>query len=182
MTIAIFCGSSLGNSDYYENKVIQLIQSFSQENISIVSGGSNKGLMGVILDEARKLDIKITAVNTNDILTTETSNTKLQSTYDTNTLSERKAKMEELADAFIALPGGFGTLDEISELITLMQIGKHSKPCAFYNINGFYDKLFDFLKISSQEGFIDKNFLDMIIIANKEDELIEKLKNHKSTY
>ena len=100
--------------------------------------------------------------------------------YKVESMRERKAKMEELSDAFIALPGGYGTFEEIIDVIASSQIGYHKKPCAFVNINGYYDKLIEFFYSCSNSGFMDRRFVDMLIVSDNIDEIIEKIKNYEA--
>ena len=95
-------------------------------------------------------------------------------------MNKRKEMMEDLSDAFITIPGGYGTFEEIFSVISATQLGHHQKPCAFYNINGYYDKLIDFLKNCSKEGFIAESFVDMLIVSDDIDEIIEKIETYKA--
>jgi len=179
MNIAVYCGSSLGKNKTYENSCKKLIKEFSQNNFNIVYGGSQSGLMGTISNEAIKLNMEVIGVITQDLADKERENKNISKIFKVENIKQRKNKMEELSDGFIALPGGFGTFDEIFEVLTLNQIGEYIKPCAFFNVNGFYDKLIEFLYNSSEEGFIEKRFVEMIIISDDEKEIVEKLQNYK---
>ena len=95
-------------------------------------------------------------------------------------MNQRKEKMAELADAFIAIPGGYGTFEEIFDVITSAQIGYHKKPCAFFNINGYYDKLIEFLRNCEKEGFIKKDYIDMLIVSDDIDEILERISTYKA--
>ncbi len=180
MNIAIYCGSSFGASKIYEEKTKALAKKLYENSIQIVYGGSIQGLMGTISNESLKYGNKVTGVITNDLANKEIENKSLQEIYRVHTINDRKEKMEELSDGFIALPGGYGTFDEIFEVISLAQMGYHKKPCAFLNINGYYDNLLNFLKNVSKEGFIDKRFIDMLIITDDIDELILEIKHYKA--
>merc|ERR1711916_213021 len=94
-------------------------------------------------------------------------------------IRERKAKMSEIADAFIAMPGGYGTFEEIFEMLTEHQIGYHKKPCAFYNVNGYYDKLIEFLDDSVENGFIERRHKEMLIVSDDIEEIITSIKNYQ---
>ncbi|WP_072681984.1 TIGR00730 family Rossman fold protein [Arcobacter sp. LA11] len=166
MNIAIYCGSSFGNEKIYEEKAKEIINYLSKKNVSIVYGGSKSGLMGTISNEAIKLNMQIHGVIPKDLANKEILNNNISNIYYVNDIRERKAKMEELSDAFIAIPGGYGTLEEISEVFTSIQIGSHNKPCALYNQNGYYNKLIGFLENCVIEGFIKQEHLDAIIISD----------------
>lgn len=166
MNIAIYCGSSFGNEKTYKNKAIEVINFLSKQNVSIVYGGSKSGLMGTISNTALSLNMKVIGVITNKLAQKEIENKSISKIYKVKNIRKRKAKIEELSDAFIALPGGFGTLEEISEVFTSIQIGTHTKPCALYNLDGYYDKLLEFLKSCVENGFINKDHVDALIISD----------------
>ncbi len=180
MNVAIYCGSAFGNGDIYQEMTIKLAHKLASENINIVYGGSKQGLMGIISNESLKLNNKVIGVITYDLAEKELENTNITTIYKVHTISERKTKMEELSDAFIALPGGYGTFDEIFDVISSAQIGYHQKPSIFFNINGYYDKLIDFLYSCVENGFIAKRFVDMLIVSDDIDEIIEKIKKYEA--
>ncbi len=166
MKIAIYCGSSFGNNKIYEQKAKDLIAYLAKKNTTIVYGGSKSGLMKTISEEAVKLNLEVHGVITTYLANKEIENKDITKLYKVSNIRERKAKMEELSEAFIALPGGFGTIEEIAEVFTSIQIRTHTKPCALYNVNGYFDKLISFLKHCIQEGFIQKNHFEAIIISD----------------
>jgi len=180
MNIAIYCGSSFGSDISYKTKTIQMIQYLSKQDICIVYGGSKSGLMGTVSNEAMKLGTKVIGVITHNLADKEIENKAITKLYKVENIRERKAKMEDLSDAFIALPGGFGTLEEISEVFTSIQIGLHNKPCALYNINGYYDKFIDFLQSNMDQGFVQKRHLDAIIISDDIEYIYTAFKNYKA--
>lgn len=179
MKVAIYCGSKKGSNKIYEQKALQLINTFKQYSFSLVYGGSVSGLMGTISNQAIKNNLQVTGVITYDLIKKELANEKLNELYKVNTIRERKALMEELSDAFIAMPGGYGTFEEIFEVISNAQIGYHKKPCAFYNVNGYYDNLVNFLNTCVNENFIDKRFIDMLIISDDPEEICKRILNYK---
>ena len=180
MNVAIYCGSSFGNNKIYEETTKLLAQKLALKKINIVYGGSLQGLMGVISNESLRLNNKVIGVITHDLVSKEIENKNITQIYRVDTMNQRKEKMSELADAFIAIPGGYGTLEEIFDVITSAQIGYHKKPCAFLNINGYYDKLLEFLKNSVKEGFIAKDYVDMLIVSDDIDEILEKISTYKA--
>lgn len=180
MNVAIYCGSSFGNNKIYEETTKLLAQKLALKKINIVYGGSLQGLMGVISNESLRLNNKVIGVITHDLVSKEIENKNITQIYRVDTMNQRKEKMAELADAFIAIPGGYGTLEEIFDVITSAQIGYHKKPCAFLNINGYYDKLLEFLKNSVKEGFIAKDYVDMLIVSDNIDEILEKISTYKA--
>jgi uncharacterized protein (TIGR00730 family) len=180
MNIAIYCGSSFGNNKVYEEKAKELAQKLANNNFNIVYGGSKQGLMGVVSNESLRVGNSVIGVITYDLSSKELENTNITKIYKVDTMSQRKAKMEELSSAFIALPGAYGTFEEIVDVIASAQIGYHKKPCAFLNIGGFYNKLIEFFYQSSENGFMDRRFVDMLIISDDIDEIIEKIKNYEA--
>ncbi|WP_044415365.1 TIGR00730 family Rossman fold protein [Halarcobacter anaerophilus] len=180
MNIAIYCGTSFGDNPIYKEKAINLIDYLSKKDVSIVYGGSKSGLMGLISNEAMSLNMKVYGVITYTLATQEIENTNITKLEKVATIRERKERMEELADAFIALPGGFGTLEEVSEIFTAIQVGTTNKPCALYNINGYFDKLIDYLKFCKDEGFLLQEHLDSLIVSDDINYIYKKLKNHQA--
>lgn len=180
MNIAIYCGSSFGNNKIYEEQTKVLAQKLALKNLNIVYGGSLQGLMGIVSNESIRYKNVVTGVITYDLVDKEIENKNITKIYKVNTINQRKEKMEELSDAFITLPGGYGTFEEIFEVLSSTQIGYHKKPCAFYNINGYYDKLIDFLNNCVKEGFIKKDYVDMLIVSDDIDEIIERIINYKA--
>lgn len=180
MNIAIYCGSSLGKSDEYTKKTKLLAQKLALKEHNIVYGGSLQGLMGIVSNESLSHNNTVTGVITYDLVSKEIENKNITKIYKVDTMNQRKEKMEELANAFITIPGGYGTFEEIFSVISNAQLGLHQKACAFYNINGYYDKLIDFLKNCVNEGFIKKEFVDMLIVSDDIDEIITKIENYKA--
>ncbi|RXJ88181.1 TIGR00730 family Rossman fold protein [Arcobacter sp. CECT 8985] len=178
MNIAIYCGSRLGKNLKYQDEAVKLINTLDKYNFSIVYGGSISGLMGTISNQALKNHMNITGVITYDLINKELANTNLSKLYKVETIRERKALMEKLSNAFIAMPGGYGTFEEIFEVISNAQIGYHNKPCVFYNVNGYYDNLIKFLQNCTNEDFINKRFIDMLIISDNPNEICQKILNY----
>ena len=126
MNVAIYCGSAFGNSKIYEEKTIELAEKLYKNSINIVYGGSKQGLMGIVSNKSLSLGNKVTGVITFDLVGKELENTNISKIYKVESMKERKAKMEELSDAFIALPGGYGTFEEIIDVIASSQIHVHN--------------------------------------------------------
>ncbi len=176
--ICIFCGSSFGKNRVYKEGVVSLGEAMAERKIELVYGGSNLGLMGEIARAVLGKNGIVYGViplslseNVEPLDVTELIIAK--------DMHERKAKMHELSDAFIAMPGGIGTLEEIIEAMTWLQLGLHKKPVAFFNIGGFYDRLIDFLDFSAGEGFIRQIDLDRIIISDNPVELLSLIEKYK---
>jgi uncharacterized protein (TIGR00730 family) len=180
MNVAIYCGSSFGNDKIYEESTKILAQKLAQKNFNIVYGGSLQGLMGVISNESLKHNNTVTGVITHDLVSKEIENKNITNIHKVHTMNQRKEKMAEFADAFIAIPGGYGTLEEIFDVIASAQLGYHKKPCAFLNTNGYYTHLIEFLRNSVKEGFINQVYVDMLIISDDIDEIIERISNYSA--
>ena len=180
MNVAIYCGSSFGNNKIYEESAKLLAKKLAEKSLNIVYGGSIQGLMGIISNESLKYNNTVIGVITYDLMNKEIENKDITKIYKVETINQRKEKMEELSDAFIAMPGGYGTFEEIFEVISSAQIGYHKKPCVFFNVNGYYDYLIKFLENCLKEGFINKTYVDMLIISEDIDEIIEKILTYQA--
>lgn len=180
MTIAVFCGASLGTNEVYEEATKEFGKYLALNNINVVFGAGSVGLMGTLADSVLEHGGNICGVIPEKLKEKELAHESLTELIVVPDMHERKATMAQRADAFVALPGGLGTLEEIFEVWTWAQLGFHNKPCAFYNVNGFYDKLIDMIKTMSHEGFLKKEHIDMMIQTDNKEELIESIKNYKS--
>ncbi|MGE7667750.1 TIGR00730 family Rossman fold protein [Ureibacillus composti] len=165
MRVAVYCGSALGKSTVYAEKARELGTTLANEGIGLVYGGSNYGLMGIVADAALEANGEVVGVMPTHLQTKERVHTALTEIHIVDTMHVRKAKMVDLADAFIALPGGCGTLDEYFEVFTWSQIGLHDKPVILYNINGFYDALIQHFNKMIEEGFIREEQRQILQVA-----------------
>ena len=173
--ICVFCGSSYGIGSIYKEAATQLGHILVSNNIGLVYGGGDVGLMGTIADTVFKNGGEVIGIIPRHLAEKEVAHRGISDLRIVNSMHERKALMEKLSDAFIAMPGGFGTIEEIFEAITWAQLELHVKPCGFLNINGFFDKLFDFINMVSTEGFIQNGYLDLIQKDNSPLKLLQKL-------
>ncbi|MGA1932287.1 TIGR00730 family Rossman fold protein [Arcobacter sp. YIC-464] len=178
MKIAIFCGSSNGNDEIYINAAKELSKYLAQNNIDIVYGGGNVGLMGTVASTALEYGGKVYGVIPVDLQDKELGHEGLTELKIVADMHERKATMADMADAFVALAGGIGTFEEIFEVWTWAQLGYHDKPCAFYNTKGFYDNLFSMIDTICNEGFMKKDYSDMLIKTTNPKELLEKINSY----
>jgi uncharacterized protein (TIGR00730 family) len=181
-SICVYCGSSFGKDPAYKDGAVRLGQVLAQSGIALVYGGGRVGLMGVIADAVMDNGGKVTGVIPRFMEERELSHPNLTNLVSVGTMHERKAKMAELADGFIAMPGGFGTFEEIFEIITWEQLRIHKKPFAFYNIKGYYDSLHGFIDSAIDEGFIGNVYRE-IIYSDNPNKIIEGFINyHPSSY
>lgn len=152
--LAVFCGSRSGNDAKYRQLCLDLARQMKALNIDLVYGGGNVGLMGILADEVLRLGGKVYGVIPEKLMAVERGHTGSTELYVVKTMHERKAKMAELSDAFIAIPGGIGTLEEIFEVFTWAYLGYHNKPCGILNLHGFYTPLLEMLDKMVAEGFL----------------------------
>lgn len=144
MNISVYCGASLGNKEVYIEAAKALGKWIADNGHTLVYGGGNVGLMGIIADEVLENNGEVIGIIPSFLVDRELSHPNLTRLEIVNSMSERKNKMIELGNCYIALPGGPGTLEEISEVISWARIGQHQNPCILFNVEGYYDKLKDF--------------------------------------
>jgi len=178
MKIAVFCGSSAGNNIDYVNATKKFGKFLAQNNIDVVYGGGNVGLMGVIADAVMENGGKVYGVIPEKLQEKELAHTGITELHIVSNMHERKAMMADMADAFVVLPGGAGTLEEIFEVWTWAQLGFHNKACAFLNVNGFYNKLFEMIDTMCDAKFLKQEYADMLIKTENQEELLQAIKNY----
>ncbi|REG82358.1 TIGR00730 family Rossman fold protein [Marinomonas pollencensis] len=180
MRVAVYCGSALGVTEEYSVAVASLGRYFAEHQIDVVYGGGHVGLMGVIANATLEAGGNVIGVIPQHLQEKEIAHLALTELHLVADMHQRKAKMAELADAFVALPGGIGTLEEIFEVWTWAQLGLHNKPCAFYNVAGFYEPLFTMVKGMQDAGFIKQPYADMIIQADSPSQLLAAFDGYQS--
>lgn len=153
-SICVYCGSQPGASPAYARAAAALGESIARDGLTLVYGGASVGLMGIVADAALAAGGRVVGVMPRILMRRELAHTGLTELVTTASMQERKAKMAELSDAFVALPGGIGTLDELFEMWTWAQLGLHGKPCALINTEGYYDDLVAFLDRAVRDGFL----------------------------
>ncbi len=173
-SICVYCGSSEGRAEAYTQQARQLGQSLAERSITLVYGGANVGLMGILADASLASGGSVIGVMPKALVDKEKAHRGLTKLHVVGSMHERKALMAELADGFIALPGGAGTMDELFEVWTWGQLGFHGKPCGLMNIASYYDSLVVFLEHAVTEGFIRACHRDMLIIAKTTEELLAR--------
>jgi uncharacterized protein (TIGR00730 family) len=178
--IAVFCGSSLGFSDIYKNEAIKLGNYFAKNKISLVYGGGKIGMMGILADTILKKNGEVIGVIPGLLRHEEVAHTKITEMIVTKKMSDRKVTISKLVNGYIALPGGFGTLDEIFEALTLSQLGIEQKPVGILNTNGFFNHLIKQLEVMVTEGYLKESNRKMLIIASTVEELITKMDAYKA--
>ncbi len=178
--MTVFCGSSLGTEETFEVIAKQLGQKLAKEGIGLVYGGAKIGLMGAVADGALMENGHVTGVLPNFLKTKEIAHEGLTELILVDTMHERKTKMNDLCDGVIALPGGFGTMEELFEMLTWSQLGLHQKPIGILSINGFYDALIHQLQVMVDQGFLKTLNQKMLLTSDNIDDLINKMKNYEA--
>ncbi len=181
-SICVFCGSSKGKKSVYENAGIELAQLLVKEGITLVYGGGNVGLMGILANAVLERGGNVIGVIPKALADKEVAHQNLTELHIVGSMHERKAMMAQLSDGFIALPGGIGTLEEIIEVFTWTQLGIHSKACGLLNVDGYYDKLFHFLQHMVDQEFLKPFHLSMMVMENQADQLLKAMKSANVSY
>lgn len=173
--VCVFCGSREGEDPDFVAEAYALGQKMAKRNLELVFGGGSVGLMGQVANGILDHGGKAHGVIPEHLLRKEVGHQSLTALHITNSMHERKALMEELSDAFIALPGGFGTLEELFETITWIQLNLHRKPLVVLNINGYYNELIDFVNTAVRQGFIYPENKDIFNAAGTIERAFELL-------
>ncbi|MDQ1166853.1 MULTISPECIES: TIGR00730 family Rossman fold protein [unclassified Flavobacterium] len=176
--ITVFCASSFGTDKIYEEQAIALGRTLAEQNIELVYGGANVGLMGAVADGTLNAGGKVIGVLPNFLRSKEIAHQGLTELILVESMHERKTKMNELCDGVIALPGGFGTLEELFEMLTWAQLGLHKKPIAILNINGFYDSLLELLQTMTEKGLLKEVNQKMLLVSEDIEDLLNQMKNY----
>lgn len=177
--VCIFCGSSNGTHDGYRDAARALGEALARRGYTLVYGGGKVGLMGAVADAALTARGRVIGVMPTALVLKEIAHMGLSEFHEVESMHQRKAKMADLADAFVALPGGFGTLDEFCEVLTWAQLGYHAKPCAMLNTNGFFTPLLAFFDHLSAEGFIRAAHRSLILVEDEPGALLDRLEGHQ---
>ncbi len=169
-SIAVFCGSSAGVHPKYGELATAFGSMMGKREITLVYGGASIGLMGCVADAVLALNGKVYGVIPGFLSNMEIAHPNLTELFTVDTMHERKAKMAELSDAFVALPGGFGTLEELFEMLTWSQLSLHDKPIVILNQDGFYNGILEQCRFMMDQGFLKPKNMDLIRIANSPEE------------
>jgi uncharacterized protein (TIGR00730 family) len=164
-TVAVFCASANGSNPIYKSTAEDLGTALGRRNIGLVYGGSNVGLMKIVAEAALAANARVIGVIPEVLVDLEVAHYGITELHITTNMHTRKAMMGEMADAFIALPGGFGTLEELFEVLAWHTLKIHAKPILLLNIHGFYDKLLDFLDHCVKEGMLKQKNRELLLVA-----------------
>ena len=173
--ICIFCGSSMGHNPLYREKAAKLAEAMADRQCELLYGGGSVGLMKILADVMLQRQCKVIGTITEQLMDMEVGYKDINELIIVDSMAERKKILEDMADGFIAMPGGYGTMDELFEAAVLVQLRVYDKPVAIYNINGYYDKLLDFLKHAVNEGFIQRPHLENLIVSDDPKVLLDKM-------
>ena len=178
-SIAVFCASSEGNSGVYVENAYKLGKTLAKEGYKLVYGGASVGCMGAVARGAVEHGGIVTGVLPHFLAKREIAQHNLHELIMVDSMHERKLKINELSDACVSLPGGFGTMEEFFEMITWGQLGLHQKPSALLNVNGFYNHLIAQLKFMNQEQLLKDKYLNMILIEKDIKRLLRSIENYQ---
>lgn len=179
--LCVYCGSSSGANPDYALAARQLARAMVNKKIDLVYGGASVGIMGEIADTVLEEGGKVIGIIPKGLFVKEVAHTGITELREVNSMHERKSLMAELSDGFIALPGGFGTIEEILEIITWSQLGMHQKPCGLLNVCNYYDKLIEFFDHAVSEHFIKKIHRSIVLMEECPETLLDKFEAYKPT-
>ncbi|OGA19492.1 MAG: Rossman fold protein, TIGR00730 family [Betaproteobacteria bacterium RIFCSPLOWO2_02_FULL_65_24] len=178
-SVCIFCGSSPGHHPAYRAAAESLGRLLAERGIQLVYGGGKVGLMGALAESMMAAGGEVIGVIPQGLLAREKGHRGITRLEVVTTMHERKARMAELADGFIALPGGLGTLEEFCEILTWSQLGIHGKPVALYNVSRFFDPLLDLFDHAVKEGFLRPEHRQLVLVADEVEELLQAMHDYR---
>jgi hypothetical protein len=178
--ICVYCGSSPGRSPNYREVARALGHELAGRGLGLVYGGAGIGVMGAVADAALARGGEVVGVIPRSMALKEVAHGGLTELIVVDSMHERKAQMADLSDGFVALPGGWGTLEEIFEMLTWAQLGIHRKPCGLLNVGGYFDHLFAFLETAFSERFVRDQFRPMLIMEEHPARLLDRLRDYRA--
>ncbi len=179
-SVCVFCGASIGANPLYREAAIALGQAIARRGLTLVYGGGAVGLMGIVADAALAAGGEVIGIIPQSLKDAEIGHAGLTRLEVVNGMHARKARMAALSDAFIALPGGLGTLEELFEVWTWGQLGYHAKPLGLLDVNGFYTKLGSFLDHIVDEGFVRAQHRAMLLLGDQADQLLDAMERFEA--
>lgn len=174
-SICVYCASSIGNNPIYGKYAFELGKILAKYNIEVIYGGAKIGVMGKLAEGALSENGKITGIIPEFLKSKEIAHHRLTEMITVKTMHERKALMQEKSDGFIALPGGFGTLEELFEILTWAQLQLHHKPIGILNVNGYYDPLIQMIERMISEELLREEYRKMVLISDSIEDLISQM-------
>lgn len=177
-SLCIFCGARAGNNPIYKETAVTLAKLMAAAKIELIFGGGKVGLMGVLADTVLQHGGTVQGVIPEGLMSQEVGHMGLTQLHIVKTMHQRKELMYDLAEGFVALPGGFGTLDEFFEILTWSQLGLHKKPIGFLNVNGYFNHLLSHFELAVEEGFVSEKLLEDIIVEDNEELILKQLSSN----
>lgn len=179
-SITVFCGARTGSNNIFIEQASALGKALAKQSIDLVYGGANLGMMGAVANAALKENGKVIGVLPEFLQTREIAHQNLSELIVVKSMHERKTKMNELCDGIIALPGGFGTIEELFETLTWVQLGLQDKPIGILNVGGYFDSLITFIQTMVANGFLRGVDEKLLIVSDDIDELLNEMKNYST--
>jgi uncharacterized protein (TIGR00730 family) len=179
-SICVFAGSNSGARGQYRAIARELGRTLAQRNMGLIYGGARVGLMGAVADAVLAASGHVTGIIPDALVAKEVAHTGLSELRVVKSMHERKAAMSDLSDGFIALPGGWGTLEEFFEVLTWAQLGLHQKPCGLLNVEGYFDRLLAFLGHAVDEGFLQREYAAMIPVSSSPSTLLDMMAAYRA--
>lgn len=176
--VVVFCGASLGKGQVYYDHAYTLGRILANNGIAVIFGGGKVGLMGAVAEGALHHDGRVVGVIPKFLRTKEIAHEDVSQLIEVENMHERKMRMHELSDAIIAMPGGWGTMEELFEMMTWAQLGLHKKPVGILNVNGYYNSFITMMDNMVTEGFLKQELRDMLLVSEKVEDLIAKMQNY----
>lgn len=174
-SICVYCGAHAGHNPNYAATAARFGELLAHRELDLIYGGGNIGLMGVVADAALRHGSRVTGIIPHSLADKELAHLDVSELIRVDSMHERKLEMANRADAFVALPGGIGTLEELFEVFTWQQLGFHSKPIGLLDVDGYYRPLLDFLDGAVQSGFLRAEHRQLLITANSPEDLLEQI-------
>lgn len=178
-SVCVFCGSCSGSKAIYRETATAMGQAIAKRGMRLIYGAGNVGLMGIVADAAIKAGGEVIGVIPKFLVDKEVAHFGLTEMIIVNSMHERKARMADLADAFVALPGGFGTFEELCEVLTWSQLGLHNKPCGILNVAGYYDPLLALFDQAVTEQFLRSEYRSLVVSATDVDQMLKELESYR---
>lgn len=178
-SVCVFCGSNFGDKPIYRELAAQLGRTLADRGLTLVYGGGNVGLMGVVADAALGAGGRVVGVIPQALVDWDVAHNGLTDLVVVQSMHERKARMADASDAFIALPGGYGTFEELCEVLTWSQLGLHSKPCGVLNIEGYYDPLLALFERAVQDRFLGAEHQDLVLAETDVNALLDRVASYQ---
>ena len=179
--ICVFCGSSMGFNPIYREKAVVLGQAMANSGCELLYGGGSVGLMKIVADVMLERNCKVTGTITQHLMDMEVGYEDIDELIVVESMAERKKILEDMADGFIVMPGGLGSMDEFFEVFVLSQLRVFDKPVALYNVNGFYDDIIRFIDHATNEGFVRQEHAQGLIVSDDPEYLLKKMEEYQPT-